>query len=53
MTLDKRKKLNAKRKELFLVSLLGVALCVAVWLVTADGETLLSSSKQYSETESK
>lgn len=53
MTLDKRKKTNAKRKELFLVSLLGVALCVAVWLVTADGETILSSSKQYSETESK
>ena len=53
MTADKTRKTNGKRKEVFLLSVLGVVLCLAVWLVLADGKTLVTSGKQYSETERK
>lgn len=53
MTADKTRKPNGKRKEVFLLSVLGVVLCLAVWLVLADGKTLVTSGKQYSETERK
>ena len=53
MTADKMKIKSGKRKDVFLLGVLGIVLCVAIWLVVTDGKNLLSSGKQYSETESK
>ena len=53
MTADRIKKSKTRLKDVLLLGVLGIVLCVAIWLVFTDGETLFSSTKQYSETENK
>lgn len=53
MTADKMKKSKTRFKDILLLGVLGIVLCVSIWLVFTDGETLFSSAKPYSETENK
>lgn len=53
MATDKMKKSNGKIKDVLLLGVLGLVLCVAIWLVFTDGETVFSTARQYSEAESK
>ena len=53
MTADKMKKSKTRFKDILLLGVLGIVLCVSIWVVFTDGETLFSSAKQYSETENK
>lgn len=50
---DKVKIGKGKIKDILLLSVLGLVLCVAVWFVFTDTETAFLSGTQYSETETR
>ena len=50
---EKQRKINGKLKDIIVLGVLGIVLCVAIWLTMSNGKITVSSSVTYSQTESK